>query len=232
MSARRGTESKESFPIIWGRRNTMSDQQKNVPREYYYDKYRGIDPIEASQRTGLAFDSARGRFELCVLGHKLYAEWPEYRLLPADEGSCPKMQLDFCMEIVAARYIIEGIDTPARGGFKAYRELPWGEIYDANFQGRCIKRLAYSFGTKLEKFNKAAEALSGIKLERGDAAFDMPFLGSVVCRLILWGPDDEFPPSAQFLFSDNAQFAFNAEDLAAVGDVVIGALKEVAAGMI
>jgi hypothetical protein len=40
-------------------------------------------------------------------------------------------------------------------------------------------------------------------------------------------PDDEFPPSAQFLFSDNTPAAFNAEDLAAVGDVIIGTLKEI-----
>jgi hypothetical protein len=52
-------------------------------------------------------------------------------------------------------------------------------------------------------------------------------MGGVVCRLIVWSPDEEFPPSAQFLFSDNTPAAFNAADLAAVGDVVIEALLEV-----
>ena len=205
----------------------MKDQQKNAPREYYYAKYREIDPLEAARRTGLAFDSERGRFTLDTLGHVIFAEWPEFRLIPADDENCPKMLRDFCMEIVAARFIIEGVDVPARGEFKAYRELPWGDVYDANFQGRCVKRLAYSFGTKLDKFKNAAEILGGVKLERGDASYDLQFLGGVVCRLTIWGPDEEFPPSAQILFSDNTQFAFNAEDLAAVGDVVIGALKEV-----
>jgi len=87
-------------------------------------------------------------------------------------------------------------------------------------------RFAYGFGYKPGAFEKAAEKLGGGKLELGDKSFDLPFLGGVVCRFILWTPDDEFPPSAQILFSDNAQFAFNAEDLAGVGDVVIGALKE------
>ena len=208
----------------------MKDQQKNAPREYYFAKYREIDPLEAARRTGLAFDVEGGRFTLYILGHKLYALWPEFKLIPADEGSCPEMFCDFCMEIVSMRFIIEGADVPGSGRFKAYRELPWGSVYDANFQGRCVKRFAYGFGFNPDRFKKAAEALGGIKLSLGDVSYDLPFLGSVVCRLILWIPDEEFPPSAQFLFSDNTVFAFNAEDLAAVGDVVIGALKEAGRG--
>ena len=206
----------------------MIDQQKNVPLEHYKAKYREIDPAEAARRVCLAFDPGLGRFELSIFGHTVFAKWPEYKLVAADGESCPKTLVGFCAEIVAARYIIEGMHMSPRGEFKAYRELPWGEVYDANFQGRCIKRLAYSFGNRLDKFEKAAEALGGKRLDYGDASFDLPFLGGIACRLILWGPDEEFPPSAQFLFSDNTPFAFNAEDLAAVGDVVIGTLKEVA----
>jgi hypothetical protein len=130
------------------------------------------------------------------------------------------------MQILAIRYIIAGAAAPPSGAFKAYRELPWGELYDANFQGRCIARFAYGFGFKPDKFENAAEALGGVKLDLGDRSFDLPFLGGVICRFILWAPDDEFPPSSQILFSDNTQVAFNAEDLAGVGDVIISALKE------
>jgi len=204
----------------------MVNQQRDAPLEYYRTKFRGIDPADAARRTGLAFDPHCGCFEIKVLSHTIFAEWPEYRLHPAFDQTCPKTLYGFGMEIIVARYIIEGADMPSHGGFKAYRELPWGEVYDANFRGRCINRLANSFGARLEMFEKAADALGGLKSGLGDVSYDLPFLGSVVCRLILWGPDEEFPPSAQFLFSDNTQFAFNAEDLSAVGEVVIGALKE------
>jgi hypothetical protein len=75
-------------------------------------------------------------------------------------------------------------------------------------------------------FNRAAERLGGSLNKAGDASYDLMFMGGVICRLILWAPDEEFPPSAQFLFSDNTPAAFNAEDLAVVGDIVITALKE------
>jgi len=73
----------------------------------------------------------------------------------------------------------------------------------------------------------AAEKLGGKRLDLGDIAYDFAFLGGVACRFILWKPDEEFPPSAQILFSDNSVLMYNAEDLAAVGDVIISALKEI-----
>ena len=45
-------------------------------------------------------------------------------------------------------------------------------------------------------------------------------------RFLLWEGDEEFPPSAQILFSDNFPLAFvQGEDMAVVGDVSIGVLK-------
>jgi len=43
--------------------------------------------------------------------------------------------------------------------------------------------------------------------------------------MLLWEGDDEFPPSSQILFSDNFPVSFAAEDMAVMGDVIIGSLK-------
>ena len=204
----------------------MNNQMQDAPLEHYHAKFRELDPEEAARRTGLNYDSVSGQFTLNVLGHTIYALWPEFRLVPSDPERCPKILCGFSMQILTIRFLIAGAAAKGSGGYKAYRELPWGELYDANFQGRCIMRFAFGFGYKPDKFGKAAELLGGSRLELGDMSYDMPFLGGLLCRFILWTPDDEFPPSAQILFSDNAPSAFNAEDLAGVGDVVIGALKE------
>jgi len=58
------------------------------------------------------------------------------------------------------------------------------------------------------------------------------FYGRCVARLariycfILWEGDEEFPPSAQILFSDNFALAFSPEDVAYVIDVVLDYMKE------
>ena len=206
----------------------MKKQNWEISFEHHLAKYSELDPLEAAVRSGLAFDAEQSRFTLDLLDHRLYAEWPEFKLMPAAHENCPKALCDFLMQILAMRVLYLGVAVPTSGGFKAYRDLPWGDVYDTNFNGRCIKRFAYGFGYKPDAFVKAAGLLGGSKVDLGDAAHDFSFLGGVTCRFILWAPDDEFPPSAQILFSDNAQFMYDAEDLAAVGDVVISALKECA----
>ena len=204
----------------------MLNQQREVPLEHYRGAYRDMDPEESARRTAVPFDARLGRFTLEAFGHALYAAWPEFELLPADGIDRPATLCTFQMQILVMRFLLEGAYAPRDGAFKAYRELPWGDVYDANFRGHCITRLASIFGRNFGAFIKAAEAVGGTRLGLGDVSFDIPFLGGVVCRLILWGPDEEFPPSAQFLFSGNTPAAFNAEDLAVVGDVVIRAMKE------
>jgi len=204
----------------------MPTQTQITAYGYYLPRYSELDPAEASQRTGLVFDTQAGRFHADLLGHTIYAQWPDFKLIPADPAGCPKTLYNFQTQILLIRFLLEGTHMQANGSFMAYRELPWGELYNSNFQGRCIKRFAYGFGYKPEAFKKAAERLGGVKADLKDIAYDMSFIGGITCRLILWMPDDEFPPSAQILFSDNTQFAFNAEDLAVVGDIIISALKE------
>ena len=45
------------------------------------------------------------------------------------------------------------------------------------------------------------------------------------CALYSGRGDEEFPPSAQILFSDNFPLAYAAEDAAYIGDVVLDYMK-------
>ena len=106
--------------------------------------------------------------------------------------------------------------------------MPWGNHYNQVFQGRCVKRLAFSFGFNLGQFCRVMEKLGGEKLSVGDAGYEFVFLDDLKLRFMIWEGDEEFPPSAQILFSDNFSSAFHGEDMAAVGDISIGTLKALA----
>jgi len=202
-------------------------QNQEASLDYYLPIYSKLDPSEVTARTGIEFDTKHSRFILPVLGHTLHADFPEFKLTQGDPH--PKTLCGFQMQILTMRVLTAGVYTPPSGKLLAYRELPWGDVYDANFSGRCIKRFAYGFGYKSEAFEKAAQKLGGTKPDSktaGDIAYDFPFLGGITCRFILWKPDDEFPPSAQILFSDNAALTYNAEDLAVTADIIISTLKE------
>jgi hypothetical protein len=203
-------------------------QQLGAPLMIYQARYEKLDPSEVTLRTGVPFDAEQRAFTLTVLGHTVSASWPEFMLTPADFDACPRALYTGEALILVIRYLIEGVRADSGGGWLPYRELPWGEVYDRNFQGRCVKRLAYGFGQKLDVFASACEKLGGVLHPKGDVSYDLEFVPGVTVRLLLWAGDDEFPPQSQWLFSDNTPLAFSAEDVAVIGDTVIGALKEVA----
>ena len=113
------------------------------------------------------------------------------------------------------------------GKFMTFREVPcYGELYFKPYEGRCLKRFMYGFGYKLKAFAAAMEKIPGAeKISMGDVAYEFELINGYRMRLILWGPDDEFPPSAQILYSDNFQYGFHAEDMVVAGDLSITNLK-------
>ena len=195
------------------------------PLEHYSAEYRALDPNEAASRCGVSFDGSR--FALKLYGHTVFAAWPEFFLTAEDPEHCPKALLSDYAMILTLRYLLNGRDRGPSDLFMSYREFPWGTVYEQQFNGRCITRLAYSFGTKLDAFNSAAAKLGGLAIpSRADSAWELAILGSAKMRMLLYEPDEEFPPSSQILFSANCVDAFTAEDLAVAGDIVINALKE------
>ena len=48
----------------------------------------------------------------------------------------------------------------------------------------------------------------------------LDFLSTIIAwGRAFWEGDEEFPPSAQILYSDNFQFGFHAEDMVVAGDL-------------
>ena len=187
------------------------DSKEQRPYEYYLKTYQEIDPKEISERTGFFYDEEKKVFTVVFM------------------GSTYEISLEEAMnaKIFMVRYLSEKAKTLSSGKFLTYREVPWGEVYFRQFQGRCLMRLAFSYGNKLEAFKKVMTAMGAKPLEQGDCAFELEFMEGFFIRLILWEGDDEFPPSSQILFSDNFAVTFAAEDLAVAGDICINMMKAV-----
>ena len=142
-----------------------------------------------------------------------------------EEDSQAVLCSDIHAKILLLRYFTEGDHMRATGNLLSYRDLPWGEVYYRQFYGRCIMRLARMFGNRLEEFKTVMEGLKGIPKEYGDMAYEFQFLEDLRLCFVLWTGDEEFPASAQILFSDNFPVAYAAEDVAYIGDVVMDYIK-------
>ena len=111
------------------------------------------------------------------------------------------------------------------GQWKTFREMPWGEMYIKPYTGRVLTRAAFTFGTRVAAFKAAAEKMGALPLKNGDAGYQFDLIGGYRMRLLVWEGDDEFPPNAQVLYSDNFEEGFAAEDRVVAGDILISTIK-------
>ncbi len=202
------------------------DNKERVPFEHYLAEYKVADPLEMSARTGAAYDEAKQAFLLNFMGRLYSVAFPEFAITPHEQADDRWLPVSLnAAQILVIRFLLEGCTAKSTGKFLTYREVPWGEVYYRQFSGRCLSRLAFSYGNKLDQFCAAMEKLGAEKLDQGDASYELEIFDGYQVRFLLWAGDEEFPPSAQILFSDNFAAAFHAEDLVVVCDVVISSLK-------
>ena len=209
------------------------DNKERIPLEHYLEEYRKLDPEEAALRCGVAYDPKNRQFHIRLLGYYYLVDFPEFDVHKEEEGQEGVFLLlsQAAAKIIVLRFLISGQMVKSAGKYLTYREVPWGEVYFRQFEGRCLARLKFGFGFKIDAFCAAMEKMGAEKISMGDAAYEFEFINGLHVRFILWEGDDEFPPSSQILFEDNFPYAYQAEDLAVVGDLSISTLKGLACGL-
>ena len=197
----------------------IENHKEDVPFAHYCERFAALDPQEAAARTGTPFEN--GAFSITLLGHPYCITHPEFSI--SGEGGTALKSLP--AQTFLMRWLLEGKQTAGSRDFLTFREMPWGELYIQPFTGRVLKRAAFSFGTRLEAFRAACTAMGGLPLQAGDAGFEFTLLGNYRLRMLLWAGDDEFPPSAQLLYSANFVDGFAAEDRVVAGDLLCNEIK-------
>lgn len=202
------------------------DSKERMPWEHYTEQYAQADPQEIAGRLHIPYDEKTQAFTLVFLGTAYQITHPDFTVthIADDRGYYPLEEMVYA-RILTIRFLLHGAASEGTGKFKTYREMPWGEVYLRQFDGRCIKRLAFSYGNRLNDFRAIMEHIHALSVNHGDAAYQVEIYPNYRIQMILWEGDDEFPPSSQILFSDNFPVSFQAEDMAVMGDVIIGSLK-------
>ena len=193
----------------------IENHKEEVPFSFYEEKFRALDPAEVTQRLPfVGFDGSAFTMEL--LGTAYTITWPAYSIDPV-----PALPV----QTFLLRRLLEGTAKESQGTWKTFREMPWGEMYHKPYSGRVLSRAAYGFGFKLAAFAAACEKLGAKKLSHGDAGYEFEFFGPFKMQILLWEGDDEFPPNAQVLYTDNFADCFAAEDRVVAGDILISHIK-------
>ena len=205
------------------------DSKERLPWEHYLSQYQESDPKEIAARLGISYDEEQKYFTLKFLGTVYQISWPDFQVShEADDMGFYPLETMTYARTLTIRFLLNGAEASGSGKFKTYREMPWGEVYLRQIDGRCIKRLAFSYGNRIKDFQAIMEHMHCVPVKHGDIAYKLEIFPDYLVQMILWEGDDEFPPSSQILFSDNFPISFQAEDMAVMGDVIIGSLKSFA----
>ena len=192
----------------------IQNNKEEIPFSYYLDLFSKADPAEITARTGVPWEN--GLFPVTLLGISCTVAFPSGEVTP---------NLPIPTQTFLLRYLLEGKTVPFENTWKTFREMPWGELYIKPYTGRVLTRAAFTFGTRLNAFKAAAEKLGGTPVPNGDAGYEFNFIGDYKVRILVWEGDDEFPPNAQILYSDNFETGFAPEDRVVTGDILITTLK-------
>ena len=198
----------------------IENHKEEVPFAHYEEKFRDLDPADVTARLkDVVWDGKT--FTLKLLGRVFAVSHPDYALTAADGGALPPLPT----QTFLLRYLLECKDVAWNGQWKTFREMPWGELYIKPYTGRVLTRAAFTFGTRVAAFRAACEKMGAMPLNHGDAGYQFKFIGDYAIQILVWEGDEEFPPSAQVIYSDNFADGFAPEDRVVAGDILISTIK-------
>ena len=197
----------------------IENHKEEVPFAHYEELFSKLIASEAAARTNVRWDGKE--FYVKLLGVEYAISHPKYAIRATDGGKLPPLPT----QTFLLRYLIESKNVAWTGEWKTFREMPWGEMYIKPYTGRVLTRAAFTFGTRLAAFKTAAEHMGALPVRHGDAGYEFELIGGYKMRILVWEGDDEFPPNAQVLYSDNFADGFAAEDRVVAGDILISTVK-------
>ena len=198
----------------------MENHKEEVPFAHYVQKFADLLPREAQTRLeSIRWDGKE--FYVTLLGQAYAIAHPAYAIRPVNGGAVPPLPV----QTFLLRYLLESRDISWGGQWKTFREMPWGEMYIKPYTGRVLTRAAFTFGTRIQAFQRACQAMGAEPVPHGDAGYRFDFIGGYGMQILVWEGDDEFPPNAQVLYTDNFAQGFAAEDRVVAGDILISVIK-------
>ena len=198
----------------------IENHKEEVPFAHYEEKFRTLEPVSVVERLKTV-KWENGEFTLTLLGREFAIAHPDYAIRALDGGNLPPLQV----QTFLLRYLLESKDVSWGGQWKTFREMPWGEMYIKPYTGRVLTRAAFTFGTRVATFKAAAEKMGAEAVNHGDAGYRFDLIGDYQMQILVWEGDEEFPPNAQILYSDNFADGFAAEDRVVAGDILISTIK-------
>ncbi len=126
--------------------------------------------------------------------------------------------------ILILHYLSSENGDPRSSSYASFKGLPDGMFYNEPFRRRAIQRILDAFRSDPEAMVRAAESIGGERWDVGDVSVRLRVLPVIDVVVAIYDTDEEFPPEANMLFSDNIAGYLSLEDVAMLGGEVAARL--------
>jgi len=165
--------------------------ERQDPIGALWERLQAATPASIAQHANVTWDDDAGAFVLPLLVD-------DVRILPADR------RMDgaggFEATIACLQYLLTSQSDARAGELVSPVQLPYGDFFFRGPHELPTGPVERAYGTQLDGFRAAAEALRGRPVDMGDAAYEFDVLPRVPITVVLWVADEEFPARVQFLY--------------------------------
>ena len=165
------------------------------------------------------------RLGLRCIGREYEIAYPAGTVRDADGTEPPEHDA-----ILLLLYLTEAAGRPLEERWVAFEQLVGGAGYIGSFRSRVVLPILRAFGQRPAELAAAAASLDGRPLAMGDAAVVIQALPRVPLAFIVWGGDDEFPPSANVVFDASIEGYLDAEAVTVVAEMAARRLEKLIPG--
>lgn len=102
-----------------------------------------------------------------------HISWPDFQVTHEkdDMGFYPLEETIYA-KILTIRFLLNGNNSQEAEDLRPTGKCP-GEVYLRQFDGRCIKRLAFTYGNRLKDFKGIMEHIHAAPVDHGDIAYQV-----------------------------------------------------------
>jgi len=161
--------------------------------------------------------------EVPFLNEKYVVEIARQRALDTTGKEVPPF-----FRVLLLHYLCGFSAANVSGEWVSFRQLRGGDFYFPAFANRTVERLKKDFNGKEGRFQKAAEALGGRRLEFKDISFEFAVFPKVHLAVILHCMTEEFGADANILFDRAAESHLETEDLAVCASFLVSRIGKIA----
>ena len=176
-------------------------------------KLQNIDLMKRCENLGLPAPDEKGAIHFRAFDTNWELRSGDFRLMNAETNE-PAKPID---RILVLHYLNCDLPVPETNMFISFRDLPGGQFYWQSLRSRTVQPLVDKFQNNLDQLSKNLNRFDWKPIKYGDLGARIHVVGRLDITLIYRRADEEFPPTADILFTDNIKRVYTTEDVTVLG---------------